>query len=300
MLFDLYGRQPPQCNRLGETLQNICRHYGRGHVFLAGSSLLLRPIPALAVGNQKAPVLMVGGVHGSEWLTVLLLLRFAEDVLKSVQSGRPLAGADLSRCLERRGLLILPCLNPDGVEIALHGPCAARYCAKIVEPFWQPGCLWQANARGVDLNHNFDAGWRELQRLEQQEGVFGPCPSRYGGQCPHSEPETQAVVNLCRRGNISAVYAFHSQGEEIYWEYGPRTPPQSRMVAELLAGCCGYTTAQPTGAAAHGGLKDWFIQETGRPGFTFEIGRGSNPLPLEDLLPIYARLLEALAAAVIL
>ena len=56
----------------------------------------------------------------------------------------------------------------------------------------------------------------------------------------------------------------------------------------------------PGGTAAHGGLKDWFIQETGQPGFTFEIGRGKNPLPLSDLMPIYGRLQEALTAAVIL
>ena len=37
-----------------------------------------------------------------------------------------------------------------------------------------------------------------------------------------------------------------------------------------------------------------------RPGFTIEIGRGKNPLPITELEPIYARLIEMLLAAMIL
>ncbi|MBP0963055.1 MAG: gamma-D-glutamyl-meso-diaminopimelate peptidase [Oscillospiraceae bacterium] len=300
MLFQEYGVQPPQCDGLTALLTKFCRCYGRGKVFLAGRSLLGRPIPLLGVGNLNCPVLMVGGVHCGEWLTVLLLLRFAEESLAALAGRQPLYGVELDRCLERRGLLVLPCLNPDGTEIALWGPSAAGFCSDLVGRQWYQGCLWQANARGVDLNHNFDAGWQQLHRLEHQQGIVGPCPSRYGGASPHSEPETQAVVNLCRRVGCSAVYAFHSQGEEIYYSYGSNTPPQSLMMAKLLAGCCGYRVAQPTGTAAHGGLKDWFIKETGRPGFTFEVGKGKNPLPLEDLPAIYDKLAEAMTAAVIL
>jgi len=300
MLFEDYAFRPPQCDGLPALLTKFCRCYGRGRVMLAGNSLLGRPIPLLAVGNPHSPVLMVGGVHGGEWLTVLLLLRFAEEVLSCLAAGCPLRGIDLNRSLQGRGLLILPCLNPDGTEIALNGPKAAGYCSPLVNRQWYNGCLWQANARGVDLNHNFDAGWQHLHQLERRQGIVGPCPSRYGGEHPHSEPETQAVVNLCRRTGVGAVYAFHSQGEEIYYHYGSNTPARSYVMARLLADCCGYKVAQPTGTAAHGGLKDWFIQETGRPGFTFEVGRGKNPLPLTDLLPVYNRLAEALTAAIIL
>ncbi|MBQ8917653.1 MAG: hypothetical protein IJ044_02915, partial [Oscillospiraceae bacterium] len=47
-----------------------------------------------------------------------------------------LAGVDLGRSLERRGLLILPCLNPDGTAIALRGPSAAGFCAPLVQKCW--------------------------------------------------------------------------------------------------------------------------------------------------------------------
>ena len=35
--------------------------------------------------------------------------------------------------------------------------------------------------------------------------------------------------------------------------------------------------------------RDWFIQQTGRNGFTVEVGKGENPLPVEDFLPVYQK-----------
>lgn len=33
---------------------------------------------------------------------------------------------------------------------------------------------------------------------------------------------------------------------------------------------------------SHAGFKDWYIQEFKRPGFTLELGKGINPLPLSQ------------------
>ena len=58
--------------------------------------------------------------------------------------------------------------------------------------------------------------------------------------------------------------------------------------------------ASPTGMASHGGFKDWFIESFGRPGFTIEIGRGENPLPISDFDEIYKKLAPALALALVM
>ena len=108
------------------------------------------------------------------------------------------------------------------------------------------------------------------------------------------------MINLCKTFDVKKVFAFHSQGEEIFYEYGTRTPSSSRLIAELLASACGYRLVHNDGLASHGGFKDWFIDKTGRPGFTIEIGSGENPLPIEDLEPIYARLLEMMLLAVLI
>ena len=71
-------------------------------------------------------------------------------------------------------------------------------------------------------------------------------------------------------------------------------------MAQVLASVSGYRLASPEGLVPHGGFKDWFIQYFGAPAFTVEIGRGKNPLPVEELDPIYGRLLEMLLIAILL
>ena len=46
-------------------------------------------------------------------------------------------------------------------------------------------------------------------------------------------------------------------------------------------------------------MKDWFIQQTGRPGFTIEVGKGQNPLPLQQLESIWERLQELMMLSVL-
>lgn len=71
-------------------------------------------------------------------------------------------------------------------------------------------------------------------------------------------------------------------------------------MAQVLASASGYKLASPEGTASHGGFKDWFIDCLHRPAFTIEIGRGKNPLPVEELEPIYARLLEMMLISILL
>ncbi|MBR3289998.1 MAG: M14 family metallocarboxypeptidase, partial [Clostridia bacterium] len=240
-------------------------------------------------------------VHAQEWLTCLLLLRFCEEVCESLKTGTSLHGVTLWRAMQGRSLLFVPAVNPDGVEIALHGCDAAGSRADFVRGLGgdTPG-LWQANARGVDLNHNFNAGFDKLQALEQKNGIAAPAPRRYGGPAPESEPESAAVAALCRRVRPAHLLALHSQGEVIYWKYGHRTPQQSAMMARVLAASAGYALEEPEALASHGGLKDWFIEAFGRPGFTVECGRGQNPLPLSDFIPVYRKIREMLVLAAVM
>ena len=109
-----------------------------------------------------------------------------------------------------------------------------------------------------------------------------------------------ALTGLCARFRFRHVIALHSQGEEIYWRYGERTPPHARMMADVMGAASGYTVADPEGLASHGGFKDWFIASTGRPGFTIELGRGTNPLPVQDFEAIYAKAREMLLLGALL
>lgn len=266
-----------------------------------GKSTMGRQIHALQIGRRKEYVLFAAAFHGTERITSAVALRFAQQVCDAVVKGGTIADIPIRRALKERGIIIVPMVNPDGCDIAIHGEKAClsgaarikRLCGGHFEK-------WNANGRGVDINHNFDAGWQQARLSEQEAGVFGPGPTRYGGTRPESEPETAALVKLCRKMNIAQVMALHTQGEEIYWRYGENTPDRSERMARILAASSGYRMADPDPVASRAGFKDWFIERFGRPGFTVELGKGVNPLPCETLEDIYPAARELMALTVIM
>ena len=159
--------------------------------------------------------------------------------------------------------------------------------------------VWQANARGVDINHNFNAGWNELKNRELSMNIKAPSATRFGGNAPESEPETKALTNLCKRNNFDRAIAFHSQGREIYCSFGKHTPVMSFRLASVLSQASGYNISVPEDIATGGGFKDWFIEKFRRPALTIEMGKGKNPLPLSDFEPEYKIMLNMLCLGVI-
>ncbi|MBR3781017.1 MAG: M14 family metallocarboxypeptidase [Clostridia bacterium] len=268
-------------------------------VNIIGKSMCQRNIYSLTVGKSRNPVIIAAGFHAQEWMTTLLALRFAEIILYSKSNRTPIWGIDPSGIT--RSIIIVPCVNPDGVEIALNGfESAGRFseiCRKIAAV---SDDKWNSNARGVDINHNFDAGWNELRRMETESGILGPSPRRYGGYAPESEPETKALVYLCRLYTPRMAIALHSQGEEIFWEYGNKKPPRSEEIAKIFSSVSGYNLIENSGLASHGGFKDWFIDYFNKPAYTIEIGKGENPLPISDFDGILKNCIPMLTLAALL
>lgn len=300
-MYSGFYKQPPSYGNVVRAIGELAEHYPNLKVFPIGRSVLGREINALCIGDPACATLFVGATHGLEWLTTLLLFRFCENLLEAIRTNGKVSEINVRRALRSRSLVIVPSLNPDGVEIALEGRAAAGELGEQVEAISGGDYSgWQANANGVDINHNFDAGWRILKEMEIESGVTAPAPTRYGGTHPNSEPETQAVTTFCMTYQPRSLYAMHSQGEEIYYRYGPHTPSRSRLMAQILASSSGYSVQSPHGLAAHGGLKDWFIDKFHRPGFTIEVGLGRNPLGVEQLDHIYGKIEEMLIIATML
>ena len=291
----------PDYENVQRQIALMAQSYEDLKVFSVGKSVLSRDITALSIGNPCGAAVFVGATHGLEWLTSSLLLRFCHELLDALHRGGSFSEINVKRAMKNRSLVIIPCLNPDGVEIALHGKAGALELGDEVERICGGDfSTWQANANGIDINHNFDAGWEHLRKLEREAGINSPAPTRFGGTHPNSEPETQAATTFCMTYQPRTLYSFHSQGEEIYYRYGEHTPVRSRMMAGILAASSGYKVASPEGLAAHGGLKDWFIEKLRRPGFTIEIGLGKNPLGLDELDKIYRKTSELLMIATLL
>ena len=286
---------------IGEMMVALRTRYRFLHLIPIGHSVLGRPIEALVLGTGGERVLYAAAFHAQEWITALILLRFCERLCHTLHVGGRIADIDLRRALGGRGLMLIPLVNPDGVDIARHGsPAAGVYERRVCELGGDTPGAWQANVRGVDLNHNFPAGWDILRRQEIAAGITGPAPRRFGGDSPESEPETAALTALCRHASFRHAIALHSQGEEIYWRYGEHTPPRSRLMAEIMAASSGYALGDPEGLASHGGFKDWFIEECRRPAFTVELGKGVNPLPLTAFDGIYRKVEEMLVLAALM
>ena len=279
----------------------LCREYGFIKRSVIGRSCGGRDITALKIGSAEEYSLIAAAFHGSERITAVVLLMFVERLCMALKAGGDIKGIKALKAINGRGVIFVPCVNPDGCEISLRGEAACGELAAAIGKMCRNDFTrWNANLRGVDINHNFNAGWEKLREKEIKEGIYCPGPTRYGGSRPESEPETLALTELCRTVNIRQVTALHSQGEVIYWNYADKTPPRGKKMAEILATSSGYALDTPVGIADGGGFKDWFICEFNRPGFTVEIGRGKNPLPAESAGEIFSRIEELLMLCAVL
>ena len=286
---------------LSADIRALCGRYKFLQRSSLGKSVLGKDLHILLLGQEPEYVLFAAAFHGTERITAAVVLRFVERLCDALETDGNIAGIAARKAFYGRSLAVVPMINPDGCDIALKGLAgagpAAASCFQL-----SGGSLhkWNANARGIDLNHNFDAGFNLQPKLEHAAGITGPGPTRYGGTRPESEPETAALCGFCRRERVERALAFHSQGEEIYWKYGDYMPARSRELGNLFAASSGYTLSQPDAIASHGGFKDWFITEMKRPAYTIEMGMGQNPLPSGDMTGIYDRLEEMMMLALLL
>lgn len=263
-------------------------------------SILDRPIPLLELGTGKRKCLYVGTHHGMEWITSALLIQFVKELCAAIQTQRYVGKICPVTLFETHTLYIIPMLNPDGVEYQIHGvesknPLYERLLSMNGQS--EDFSRWQANARGVDLNHNYDAGFWEYKKIEAENGISEGAPTRYSGASPESEPETRALCDLIRfHKELLGIMTLHTQGEEIYFQSNGKTPKKSLPIAKKLASLSGYKLSVAEGLASYGGLTDWCVQKMNLPAFTLECGKGENPLPYSILSCLYADLRQALFA----
>lgn len=251
-------------------------------MFGIGESVMEQKIYCIRYGEGEKKLFLNGAHHGLEYITSAFLMQFLREYAKSVSEREPLFGYDTSRLYERVTLFVVPMVNPDGVDIAVNGlDITNSYHRRLISMvgIHSFNSVWQANANGVDINHNYDASWSVVKKE--------PAPSKYSGPYAQSEPETRAVVELVRAEDFDMLMAFHSQGGEIYYDFDSMAETRAREIAERMSRESGYPVRTPVGTAAFGGCKDWFIKEFGRSGFTIEMGKGKNPLDEKCLGEFY-------------
>jgi g-D-glutamyl-meso-diaminopimelate peptidase len=284
-------------------IQGLKTRYPFIEIGVAGLSVLGRNLYYIKLGNGPNEVFYNGAHHALEWITSPVLMKFVEDFAKAYVERRNIRGYNIRDIWNQSTIYIMPMVNPDGVDLVINGlqPDNPYYEELIT---WNNGRMnfsevWQANIRGVDLNHNYDAAWELSKQAERRLGIFGPGPTRYSGPYPESEPESKAVADFTRNHDFRLVLAYHSQGEVIYWNFMDMAPPEARRIGELFSQVSGYVLEELYGIASYAGYKDWFIQEYRRPGYTIEVGKGKNPLPISQFDKIYNDNIELMLLAAV-
>lgn len=227
----------------------------KGKKGIIGVTEKSQPIYFYGVEKTDYPKIIVqSAIHAREYISAYLTLKLIKRAKKVLQKG---------------SVYFVPILNPDGVKIALN-----------------ENPLYKANARGVDLNVNFDARWGTGEK-----NVRESASENYIGEYPFSERETRAIRDFTLSIKPNFTLSYHSKGEEIYYEFFQDGLEKERdeKLAKIVASCTGYKI-KPTLNSA-GGYKDWCIEKLKIPALTIEVGNDdlSHPIGKRRLGEIYRK-----------
>ncbi|RMH00975.1 MAG: hypothetical protein D6702_12605 [Planctomycetota bacterium] len=259
--------------------------------FSLGTSIQGRPIWALRVSTTPT-------VHDpakpTAWYDALHHARepmSGESLLQFVDWLGANYGVDpaVTRIVESRNLLFIPCVNPDGYEYN-----------RQTNP--NGGGMWRKNRRnngggsyGVDLNRNYDWEWGP-----QWSGSSGsPSSEIYRGTAPFSEPETAALRDALAAMPPGMSISAHSYSDLwIYpWGYSTVYTNENALFRQYGAAMTAnngyaYGTSWEVLYTANGVSDDYHYGAHGTYAFTPEIGG-----PSDGFWPSPARI-QALAAEV--
>lgn len=278
---------------LDEAVHKIAKKYPFCDLFSLGKSVLGRDLFCIKAGYGKKRIFLCGAHHGLEWITSLFLTAFCEDICDFYAKNKVSDGVRICDLFKKVTFYICPMVNPDGVNLAICGltpDIPKNICQKLLiynKNSYEFKNKWQANIRGIDLNHNYNAGFWEGKSAEKEMGITIPGPTRFSGMYPESEPEVRAIVKFTKILKPDIAIAYHTQGEEIYYNYQNKASEKAKEIAKKMASLSGYTLSSPEGMASFSGYKDWVISALSIPAYTIEAGKGKNPLPLSEFSTVY-------------
>jgi hypothetical protein len=221
-------------------------------------------------------VLLDGGMHGREVISVHALLWFAQHLCNGYGVDQ-----ELTDIVTKREIHLVPLVNVDGyVYNQMTHPAG--------------GGMWRKNRRpnaggsfGVDLNRNFSFAWG----IDDLGSSPNPSSEVYRGTAPFSEPAAMAMRNLASGLDLSLAATLHSFGNAVFIppNYGAVYPPAplreryETFAAELRALPPAYTIGyswQALPYTSNGSEQDWWYGQLygGHAvwAFGFEIGSATD------------------------
>lgn len=189
-----------------------------------GRSVEGRRITVERIGSGPIDVIFVGGIHGGyEANSILLARRFVEHFRANPNELAP-----------HFTLHVIENMNPDGLYRITAGVDPAEFDFRSADTV--PG---RFNARGVDLNRNWDGQWQPVSYWGQREVNTG--------SGPFSEPETRSVRDYFLRVDPVASVFFQSAGAFLWYSGAEEGWEESLQLAQAYSAGSGYRVMQPRG-----------------------------------------------------
>ncbi len=289
--------------RCTEAVSRLAERYPSVRTETLTTTAYGRPVLTLTIGSGDRKVLFTAAHHANEWITTPVILKFVEELAAAGQSGGTVYGVPAATILRSVTIHTVPMVDPDGVDLVTSAiqPGSAQYAAAREIANNYPAIPfpdgWKANLLGVDLNLQYPAGWLTAREIKFSQGFTRPAPRDYVGRAPLNQRESLALAAYTQSLDPALVLAYHTQGQVIYWQFRDYDVPGARELGEEFARISGYTLDDTPYESSFAGYKDWFIQNFRRPGYTIEVGRGDNPLPLSQFDEIYRDNLGILTTA---
>lgn len=230
-----------------------------------------RALFTLSLGQTRGATLYLGCINACDGETAFALIRLFENMCRAYENGTKLCGIRLNEILKNRGVIILPCVNPDGMEMRRYGAVAAGCYAGLVQRLSADGFEdWRANAAGVDLSHNISDDWRRVREAGKSVGYTSPGAKFYGGKTQLSEPESRAVVKLCRLHDVRHIVEVRKGNNGLYTA-GGESEEKGALMSKILRLCSGLEQSEKsTSLEFQRGFADWFSSQFERAAFSLE------------------------------
>ncbi|MNB72179.1 Gamma-D-glutamyl-L-diamino acid endopeptidase 1 [compost metagenome] len=272
-----YAQMTKDIEALAAAYPNLIRYES------IGKTAFGRDIWAVALGNGEATIFINGSHHAREWLTTTLNLYMLEQYAQAYISDGQIGKYSARQSLNETTIWFVPMVNPDGVTLQQLGASAFPQSVRTRLIQMNGGSAnfdrWKANAKGVDLNRQYDADWAHIQKA-----VSYPNFMNYKGTAPEQAEETKALVAFTQRIDPEIAVSYHTAGSILYWNFHTQKANLSRdqRLARTFSSITGYSLVAPSSNPSGGGYTDWFIQTYGRPAFTPELGTktGETNLPI--------------------
>ncbi len=283
-------------NEMASDLVKLQEAYPAMRMDSLGKTVDGRELYRVIVGNPNASrkILVHAGIHAREYIVCKLAMRQVASLLEMQKTGKVYGGKSVSNMLENTCIHFVPMANPDGISLVQYGiggigseelrnsilEMAGRENVSDLASYFR---LWKNNARGVNLNKNFDANW---EQTVDRKGY--PSKDEYKGSSAESEIESKALADLQRKENFKCTLSYHTQGEVIYWYFGEGSyVNDARRLAEIVHKNSNYAVIDYYNENHAGGFKDFTERKLNVPSVTIECGKGVSPVPEQQIDKIW-------------